>query len=71
MLIWFIFIHPFIRRNRDIVIYFDMTHSWLNRIASWVILSKIEPEADEVVVADTETISDDKCQNNLKDWLYE
>jgi hypothetical protein len=44
-----------------------MTHSWLNRIASWVILSKIEPEADEVVVADTETISDDKCQNNLKD----
>jgi hypothetical protein len=33
-----------------------MAHYYVIRIASWVILFKYEPEADDVVVADQEKI---------------
>jgi len=40
-MIYVLCIHPFIRWNWDIVIYFDMAHYF-----------QMEPEADEVVIAD-------------------
>ena len=37
--IYVLFINSFIRRNRNIILYFNMTHYWVMRIGSWVIHS--------------------------------
>jgi hypothetical protein len=46
----------FIRQNRNIILYFNMTHYWVMRIASWVILSNLCAKQTAWLFTDTETI---------------
>jgi len=39
IMIYVLFINQFIRRIRNIILYFNVTHYCVMRIASWVILS--------------------------------
>jgi hypothetical protein len=48
---------PFIRQNRNIILYFNKTHYWVMRIASWVIPSNLCAKQTAWLFTDTETIS--------------
>jgi hypothetical protein len=58
IMIYVLFINPFILRNRDITFYFNMTHYCVMQIASWVILTNLYLKQKTLLFIDTETIKD-------------
>jgi len=58
VMIYVLFINPFIRRDRDMTLYFNITHYWCNAICILGNSFQFVPEADDLFT-DTETISEE------------
>ena len=48
-MIYVLFVNPFIRRNRNMILYFKITHYWCNEICILGNFFQFVPEADDVV----------------------